>query len=866
MIGDGADGLVLPRDAIVPEAGLPHITIGAVPVGTKMPSLSSTVAEPAGDSEVTPASAMRDSSAIVVDAGSATASISARRTVIRVTPKVALATPAAVTPSAKPIMADAATETEAAAPSDATAAPATAAVAPAAITASNSASYEISDAAANNGAVVRGTVYKWFEAKGFGFIEDETKRQYFVHKRDVMTVAGGQRSLYPGQTVEFQPVVQNQGGANGLQARKVSGPHGSPLPSGASGTFASLPGSPTVANAAAMGGHSVGLNNINASSSGSGAVSASPIAFANPTPSAATGARTIGTLVHWCGNKGFGFVRVEGQSADFFTHLCDFTPSCAPQVGMAIEFTPEYGVDRNRATSISLPPPPAHSSRTSPSSSPRLSMLAQAFAAPADSHGSSATAAVAPNGALTRSPLAASLLSTSVLLDAATVAAFPATAIQSKPTPQRKLTPQPQSNRVFQGIVCEWNTEKGQGVISFAVATPDGPNESEELRIPFAQRDVMFDAALTAAGCAASAPNVRAPPVPSDVLYEGLVVEFRRFRLQRQGVDVARGVSLTGGAPLCATAAPVAAPAAVLTPVAAAEATSSSSNTFAQQHQRQVYAEPTKVDDVAAAAATATQSMSAEMLKGYQCGYAAATSHIQKLLDCMRMPLDPTALAAAIQTPEAVQRAHLQQLAVAFAAAVGATLPTASASPATAPVFASSARYDEQQGYHRGGARSPSNSGRYSNNSAQPVGGRQQYDSHSGNNNGAGAGGSGNRSYRHDPYSRGGDGKTYVTGAETGRRNSDGSFASSSSSTYERSRPRHSGRRNDDGNNGSGRYRTQSSGSGSSSNGGGRRHAGNSDSGSSASRYTQRSRSAHSGSVASVEKSDGTAGWAGVWR
>lgn len=62
---------------------------------------------------------------------------------------------------------------------------------------------------------VRGTV-KWFnDEKGFGFIQPEEGKDVFVHYRAIL--GEGRKSLYEGQSVEFEIVE----GEKGQQAENV---------------------------------------------------------------------------------------------------------------------------------------------------------------------------------------------------------------------------------------------------------------------------------------------------------------------------------------------------------------------------------------------------------------------------------------------------------------------------------------------------------------------------------------------------------------------------------------------------------------------------------------------------------------------
>lgn len=78
-------------------------------------------------------------------------------------------------------------------------------------------------------APVKGKVISWIGRGGYGFVEDEAKKQHFVHATALMVQAGGYPSLSVGQSVEFEIVS----GTNGkTKADKVTGPSGMPLPPG----------------------------------------------------------------------------------------------------------------------------------------------------------------------------------------------------------------------------------------------------------------------------------------------------------------------------------------------------------------------------------------------------------------------------------------------------------------------------------------------------------------------------------------------------------------------------------------------------------------------------------------------------------
>ena len=54
-----------------------------------------------------------------------------------------------------------------------------------------------------------GTVKKWFDQKGYGFIEQEGGADVFVHYSDIQ--GGGYRSLEVGDKVQFEIVTGGKG-------------------------------------------------------------------------------------------------------------------------------------------------------------------------------------------------------------------------------------------------------------------------------------------------------------------------------------------------------------------------------------------------------------------------------------------------------------------------------------------------------------------------------------------------------------------------------------------------------------------------------------------------------------------------------
>ena len=56
---------------------------------------------------------------------------------------------------------------------------------------------------------IKGTVRKFLGTRGFGFIESQDGRQFFVHQSEVDM--DGWRFLEPGWKVEFLPIVTERG-------------------------------------------------------------------------------------------------------------------------------------------------------------------------------------------------------------------------------------------------------------------------------------------------------------------------------------------------------------------------------------------------------------------------------------------------------------------------------------------------------------------------------------------------------------------------------------------------------------------------------------------------------------------------------
>jgi cold shock protein len=72
-------------------------------------------------------------------------------------------------------------------------------------------SLQIFDSINVQGVFMRGTV-KWFnDAKGYGFINDESGKQYFVHWKAISTISSERRFLLDGEAVEFDTTTGEKG-------------------------------------------------------------------------------------------------------------------------------------------------------------------------------------------------------------------------------------------------------------------------------------------------------------------------------------------------------------------------------------------------------------------------------------------------------------------------------------------------------------------------------------------------------------------------------------------------------------------------------------------------------------------------------
>merc|ERR1719228_1406219 len=78
-----------------------------------------------------------------------------------------------------------------------------------------------------------GTVKKWFEEKGFGFITTQDGSDYFVH-HSVIHGQGSRKSLDIGESVEFDIITGDYGRQ---KADNVTGPGGAHVKGSQSGGF-----------------------------------------------------------------------------------------------------------------------------------------------------------------------------------------------------------------------------------------------------------------------------------------------------------------------------------------------------------------------------------------------------------------------------------------------------------------------------------------------------------------------------------------------------------------------------------------------------------------------------------------------------
>lgn len=74
--------------------------------------------------------------------------------------------------------------------------------------------------------MVRGTIRRLLEQRGFGFIHTETGREVFFHRSQVLTVAFD--ALREGQTVEFV-IMETPQGPKALHVRAISDARTVPL-------------------------------------------------------------------------------------------------------------------------------------------------------------------------------------------------------------------------------------------------------------------------------------------------------------------------------------------------------------------------------------------------------------------------------------------------------------------------------------------------------------------------------------------------------------------------------------------------------------------------------------------------------------
>merc|ERR1719402_73297 len=78
-----------------------------------------------------------------------------------------------------------------------------------------------------------GTVKKWFEGKGFGFITTPDGTDYFVH-HSVVHCQGSRNSLDIGEAVEFDVITGDDGRQ---KAENVTGPGGAYVKGSQGGGF-----------------------------------------------------------------------------------------------------------------------------------------------------------------------------------------------------------------------------------------------------------------------------------------------------------------------------------------------------------------------------------------------------------------------------------------------------------------------------------------------------------------------------------------------------------------------------------------------------------------------------------------------------
>jgi len=213
--------------------------------------------------------------------------------------------------------------------------------------------------------IMRGRVSKWFDQRGFGFIENHIsdgsthhQQQFFVHARDLITsnAADNNKTLFLGQAVEFEPEQTENGG----HAMNVCALGGVPLPSAPTPAPASSTNNNTVEAARPLPSYTTAVETVvkqeQDHSDGASIIHPEQQNIIDEEEAALPQPRFRGTVAHWTVDKGYGFIEVSGQDEHFFTHIKDFT--CAksmPVAGDYVVFTPSYLSNRKRATHVTLP-------------------------------------------------------------------------------------------------------------------------------------------------------------------------------------------------------------------------------------------------------------------------------------------------------------------------------------------------------------------------------------------------------------------------------------------------------------------------------------------------------------------------------